>query len=279
MSWSVSADVAAASADQADQAGHADQSGHAGQSDHSDSTDQHGAADRIGHCFGHRFGDVGVLAEALSHRSGCHEHGAAASNDRLEFLGDAVLGLCVCDHLMERWPHFQPAQLSAVRSAVVSEATLADAARDCDLGSALLLGRGEARNGGADKSSILAGAFEAVLGAVYLDGGLGAASVAVERLLGRRIAAAAAEPGAAEAKTRFQELAAQRLGAAPAYSVSQSGPAHRPHFEAEVRVAADVWGAGAGSTKREAERRAAEAACRRFSHDGDMSAPTAAERL
>ena len=227
---------------------------------------------------GHRFDDAGLLTEALSHRSWCNEHYSdaprdrhVASNERLEFLGDAVLGLCVCELAVTQWPELGPGELSVVRAAVVSAEALAQAARDCDLGSALLLGRGEAATGGADKDSILADALEAVLGAVFLDSGLSAARDVVGRLLGERIAAAASQPGVRQAKNRFQELVAQRFGAEPTYEVSSSGPAHRPRFEAEARIEAEVWGRGEGSTKRAAELRAAEAACLRLQVRSDRS--------
>ncbi|WP_419839802.1 ribonuclease III [Candidatus Poriferisodalis sp.] len=238
---------------------------------------------------GHRFADASLLTEALSHRSWCNEHNSdvprdrhVASNERLEFLGDAVLGLCVCELAVTQWPELGPGELSVVRSAVVSAVALAGAARDCDLGSALLLGRGEAATGGADKESILADALEAVLGAVFLDGGLGAARDVVRHLLGERIAAAASEPGARQAKNRFQELVARRFGAEPTYEVSSSGPAHRLRFEAEARIETEVWGRGEGSTKRAAELRAAEAACLRLrgaEPKGEAVARAARERV
>ena len=212
---------------------------------------------------GHRFACPELLTEALSHRSWCHEHGGIP-NERLEFLGDAVLGLCVCDHAMRNWPRLCPGELSAVRAAVVNAESLAEAARECGLGAALLLGRGEADTGGADKDSILADAFEAVLGAAYLDAGLDAARGVVDRLLGPLIALEATQPGAGEAKTRLQELVARQFTVEPSYRVSSSGPAHRPSFVAEALVGSEIWGRGEGSSKRLAERRAAEAAYARM---------------
>ena len=220
---------------------------------------------------GHRFDNAGLLTQALSHRSWCHERNVerptgpqVASNERLEFLGDAVLGLCVCELAVTRWPDLGPGDLSAVRSAVVNASALAEAARGCDLGPVLLLGKGEAATGGADKESILADALEAVLGAVFLDGGFGAARDVVDRLLGQRLAQAASEPGTREAKNRLQELVARQFGTEPTYDVSSSGPAHRPRFVAAARISEEVWGRGEGSTKRAAERRAAQAACLRL---------------
>lgn len=232
---------------------------------------------------GHHFADAGLLTEALSHRSWCHERNVerpagvqVASNERLEFLGDAVLGLCVCQLAVTRWPGLGPGDLSAVRSAVVNAGALAQAARGCGLGPALLLGKGEVTTGGADKESILADALEAVLGAVFLDGGLSAACDVVERLLGQRISEAASEPGTREAKNRFQELVARQFGTEPTYDVSSSGPPHRPRFVAAAQISDEVWGRGEGSTKRAAERRAAQAACLRLLQDRD-DRPTDAE--
>ena len=221
------------------------------------------ARESLSERVGHRFADPALLTEALSHRSWCHEHDGIP-NERLEFLGDAVLGLCVCDHAMHNWPGLRPGELSAVRAAVVNAESLAETARDYGLGSALLLGRGEVGTGGADKDSILADAFEAVLGAVYLDAGLDAARDVVERLLGPLIALEAEQPGAGEAKTRLQELAVREFTLEPSYRVSSSGPAHRPSFVAEALVGSEIWGRGEGSSKRLAERRAAEAAYARM---------------
>ena len=232
---------------------------------------------------GYRFADAALLREALSHRSWCHERAASrpparpeASNERLEFLGDAVLGLCVSELAVARWPSLGPGDLSAVRSAVVNARSLAEAARACGLGAALLLGKGEAGSGGADKDSILSDGFEAVLGAAFLDGGLAAARGVVERLLGERLAEAAREPGLRESKNRLQEIAARQYGTEPTYEVSSSGPAHRLRFVAEARIDTAVWGRGEGPTKRAAERRAAEAACLRILDRG-ADRPTAAE--
>ena len=235
--------------------------------------------DRFERRVGYHFADAGLLTEALSHRSWCHERNVeqptgsqVASNERLEFLGDAVLGLCVCQLAVTRWPDLGPGDLSAVRSAVVNAGALAEAARHCELGSALLLGKGEAATGGADKESILADGLEAVLGAVFLDGGLVAACDIVERLLGERLAEAASEPGTREAKNRLQELVARQFGTEPIYDVSSSGPAHRPRFVAAARILDEVWGRGEGSTKRAAERRAAQAACIRLEDRDDRPA-------
>lgn len=210
--------------------------------------------------IGHRFGDPSLLEVALSHRSWCAEHPGHPSNERLEFLGDAVLGLVVTDALFERFPDEPEGQLAKARAAVVSAATLADVGSAMGLGEDLRLGKGEAASGGAEKSSILADAVEAVIGAVYLDGGLEPARALVIRQLDRRITEAASRPGARDYKTRLQELAAADGHRPPAYEITESGPDHLKRFHATVRIGGDIRGTGDGSSKKEAEQRAARAA-------------------
>ncbi|MYB03399.1 MAG: ribonuclease III [Acidimicrobiaceae bacterium] len=209
--------------------------------------------------LGHRFNDPALLELALTHRSWCAEHSGSSSNERLEFLGDAVLSLVVTGRLYERFGDWAEGDLAKARASLVNSATLAEVGRSVGLGEQLRLGRGEHVSGGRAKPSILADAVEAVIGAVYLDGGIGAADDAVGRLLGDRLDAVASSPGHADFKTRLQELAA-RLGLdPPSYEVTTSGPAHHRRFRAEV-WAGDEAGVGAGSTKKDAEQRAAEVA-------------------
>ena len=206
--------------------------------------------------LGHRFDDASLLELALTHRSWCAEHSESSSNERLEFLGDAVLGLVVTQRLYSRFGQWSEGDLAKTRAALVNSATLAEVGRSIGLGELLLLGRGEVASGGRHKSSILADAIEAVIGAVYLDGGIAAADNAVSRLLGSRLDAAASAPGHADFKTRLQELAARLGFAPPVYEVTTSGPAHDKLFEAEVR-AGTASGVGTGSTKKDAEQQAA----------------------
>ena len=209
--------------------------------------------------LGHRFNDPALLELALTHRSWCAEHSGSSSNERLEFLGDAVLSLVVTGRLYERFGDWAEGDLAKARASLVNSATLAEVGRSVGLGEQLRLGRGEHVSGGRAKPSILADAVEAVIGAVYLDGGIGAADASVGRLLVDRLDTVASSPGHADFKTRLQELAA-RLGLdPPSYDVSSSGPAHHRRFRAEVR-AGDEAGVGAGSTKKDAEQRAAEVA-------------------
>ncbi len=209
--------------------------------------------------LGHRFDDPALLELALTHRSWCAEHSGSSSNERLEFLGDAVLSLVVTQRLYDRFGDWTEGDLAKTRASLVKAATLAEVGRSVRLGELLRLGRGEDASGGRGKPSILADALEAVIGAVYLDGGIHAADETVGRLLGPRLDAAARSPGHADFKTRLQELAA-RLGLdPPSYDVTTSGPAHDRLFRAEVR-AGSASGLGRGQTKKDAEQHAAEIA-------------------
>ena len=182
------------------------------------------------------------------------------SNERLEFLGDAVLGLIVTDHIFLTYPDLPEGELAKVRATVVSAATLAEVAAELELGDAILLGKGEDASGGREKPSILADALEAVIGAVYLDGGWSAASDLVLGLLGERIAGAAAGPGGQDYKTRLQELAARHFEELPRYDVADEGPDHAKRFFATVFIAGASRGVGEGRSKKQAEQAAARAA-------------------
>ncbi len=197
---------------------------------------------------------------ALSHRSWCSENPGAPSNERLEFLGDAVLGLVVTDFLYARFPDQPEGQLAKTRASVVNASSLAEVGVALGLGDDLRLGKGEDGSGGREKASILADAVEAVIGAVYLDGGLDAARTLVLGQLDRRISDAASRPGARDYKTRLQEVAAADGEEPPVYVISESGPDHHKRFEASVSIGDVVRGTGDGSSKKEAEQRAARAA-------------------
>lgn len=213
-------------------------------------------ADRLGHAFG----DPERLERALAHRSWCAETPGHPSNERLEFLGDAVLGLVVTDHVFRSYPLLPEGELAKVRASVVSAAALADVAAELDLGEALLLGKGEDASGGREKPSILADALEAVIGAVYLDAGWEAAAAVVLGLLGERIAAAAAGPGGQDYKTRLQELSARSFEDVPSYQVVDEGPDHAKRFFATVVVGGRTRGRGEGRSKKQAEQAAARCA-------------------
>jgi ribonuclease III len=201
-----------------------------------------------------------LLERALTHRSFAYENGGLPTNERLEFLGDAVLGLIVTDTLFREYPDLPEGQLAKLRAAVVNMRALAGVARGLRLGSYVRLGKGEEGTGGRDKSSILADTLEAVLGAVYLDCGLSEADALVHRLFDPVIAHSARLGAGLDWKTSLQELTAAEILGVPEYHVDESGPDHQKSFRASVRIAGQVYGEGEGRSKKEAEQQAAEAA-------------------
>jgi ribonuclease III len=207
--------------------------------------------------------DTELLVLSLTHRSYAYEHGGLPPNERLEFLGDAVLGVVVTDHLYRAHPTLPEGQLAKLRASVVNMNALAGVARglgDGGLGAYLLLGRGEEMTGGRDKASILADGLEAVIGAVYLEHGLEPARALVHRLFDTLLAEAPRRGAGLDWKTSLQELTAAAGLGVPEYQVDESGPDHRKEFTATVVVAGKSYGAGDGRTKKEAEQKAAEAA-------------------
>ncbi len=211
--------------------------------------------------LGHSFGDLNLLRHALAHRSWCGEQeGGAPSNERLEFLGDAVLSLVVARYTYDRYPTFAEGQLAKIRSAVVNARVLAGVAGRLGLGDVLLLGRGEEASGGRTKASILADAFEAVLGAVYLDAGWDAAVQLVLRELGEPIERAGREPDDYDHKSRLQERAVREGAGPPRYVVTGSGPDHDRAYVAEVYLDGSRCGVGEGRSKKDAEQDAARQA-------------------
>ena len=216
--------------------------------------------DRLEDHLGRPFDDRTMLARALAHRSFCAENPTFESNERLEFLGDAVLGLVVTDYIYRAFPHLPEGELAKVRASVVNAGVLAELATEIELGSFVLLGKGEGLSGGREKPSILADALEAVIGAVYLDAGWEAAAAVVLGLLGERIAAAAAGPGGQDYKTRLQELSARSFEDVPSYQVVDEGPDHAKRFFATVVVGGRTRGRGEGRSKKQAEQAAARCA-------------------
>ena len=209
------------------------------------------------------------MVHALTHRSWCAEHPGDESNERLEFLGDAVLGVVVTDHLFSAFPDLPEGQLAKARAAVVSSTTLAEVGRELGVGLDLRLGKGEDASGGREKASILADAVEAVLGAMYLDGGVEPVRRLVLEQLSERIDQAAERPGDKDYKTRLQEIAAHDGFTPPVYALTESGPDHHKRFHATVAVGGERLGAGTGTSKKEAEQKAARAAYeRRSAQDG-----------
>jgi ribonuclease-3 len=204
-----------------------------------------------------------LLTLALTHRSYAYEHGGLPTNERLEFLGDAVLGLTVTDELFHRHPDRSEGDLAKLRASVVNTQALAEVARnltDDGLGVHLLLGRGEVNTGGADKSSILADSMESLLGAIYLHHGIDAVRGVILRLFGALLETAPTLGAGLDWKTSLQELTAARGLGAPAYQVTSTGPDHDKEFTAVVVVMNTEYGSGVGRSKKEAEQKAAEAA-------------------
>ncbi len=208
--------------------------------------------------------DGHLLLQALRHRSWCAENPGWESNERLEFLGDSVLGLIVTAHLFRTYPDIPEGELTKVRASVVNSAALAEVAAELDLGPALMLGKGEDQSGGREKPSILADATEALIGAVYMDRGWGAAEAAVMGLFGARIEEAAAGPGGQDYKTRLQELCARTFDQLPRYVLRDEGPDHAKEFEATVHVQGQAQGSGRGRSKKQAEQAAAREAWERL---------------
>ena len=230
---------------------------------------------RLQDALGHAFSDRVHLEAALVHRSYCAEHPDASPNERLEFLGDAVLGLSVTRHVFDEYPDLPEGELAKLRASVVNAAALAAVAGELDLGNALLLGKGEDASGGRAKPSILADAMEAVIAAVYLDGGWEAADAMVLRLLGERIRAGSVGPGGDDYKTRLQEMAARRFDQLPRYHVRSEGPDHSKQFFATVTLRGTPYGEGEGRSKKQAEQAAAREAWQRLQAEGDSGSEPA----
>ena len=223
-----------------------------------------------------------LLELALTHRSWAHENGGLPTNERLEFLGDAVLQIVVTERLYHDHPEVPEGQLAKMRAATVSEPALAAVARDLGLGEFIRLGKGEALSGGRDKDSILSDTVEALIGATYLTQGLEATREVVTRLVARLLEAAPSRGAGLDWKTSLQELAAVHHLGAPSYEVTSEGPDHERVFTAAAVVADEVRGTGTGPSKKVAEHAAAEVAYATIlaSHgDGGLTIPGVTEAL
>jgi ribonuclease III len=196
----------------------------------------------------------------MSHRSWCAEHPDTQSNERLEFLGDAVLGWVVADLAYHRYDDLPEGALTGLRKGVVNALALAEVAGSLGLGEHLLLGRGEDAAGGREKPSILSDALEALFGAVYVDGGPDAAHAVIDRLIGLRLQGTVARLDFLDAKSRLQELAVRYGAGMPEYHTRSEGPDHAKRFFATVVIDGRIAGEGTGRSKKAAEQAAAEAA-------------------
>jgi len=204
--------------------------------------------------------DESLLCRALTHRSYAYENGGLPTNERLEFLGDSVLGLVVTDSLFGAHPDLAEGHLAKLRAAVVNMRALAEVARTLGLGDYIFLGRGEESTGGRNKPSILADTMEAVIAAVYLSTGLRGATTFVHHLLDPLMESSASLGAGLDWKTSLQELTSSGSLGVPEYLVTEEGPDHRKSFHAESVVGSELMGSGSGSSKKEAEQMAAEVA-------------------
>lgn len=227
--------------------------------------------------IGYFFRDPALLMEAMTHSSAAREYnhrvGAADQalvwNERLEFLGDSVLSLVISTRIMVGTRRLNEGELSKIRAGVVQERSLAGAARDIDLGACLLLSKGEQRSGGSEKDSLLADALEALIGAVYLDGGFGEAEKVVNRVINYQLVDDWRELLVVDYKTQLQEVIQEERKATPFYELADiSGPAHAPHFVVQVKVGNDVLAIGRGSSKKRASQDAAMHALKRRADHG-----------
>jgi ribonuclease-3 len=201
-----------------------------------------------------------VIDLALTHRSFAYESGGIPTNERLEFLGDSVIGLVITEELYKRFPEMDESGLSPLRSGVVSTRALSQVARSLGIGREVRIGRGEEVTGGREKNSILADSLEALIGAIYLEHGLEKAEHAIITLMQEAIEEAISRGATLDGKTSLQELVAARGEGSPEYEISESGPDHAKEFQATAIVAGERVSAGRGKSKREAEQEAARLA-------------------
>jgi len=208
----------------------------------------------------HVFRNKQLLSQALIHRSYAYEHtdGKISDNERLEFLGDAVLGLAISDCIFARFPDFLEGEMTRIRSVLVSRSTLEGLARRLDLGGLISLGKGEAASGGAEQTKNLSGAFEAIIGAIYVDGGFKKASKFIESQFKAELEKISANGAQKDYKSILQEYTSKLYKATPKYVViSEEGPDHKKHFEVAVFFGGMMQGAGKGKNKKSAEQDAA----------------------
>lgn len=232
--------------------------------------------------LGYRFRDPALLRAALVHTSYVNERGDVApeSNERLEFLGDAVLSLVVAHRLYERRPESEEGDLTVLRAWLVRQSTLARWAQSLRLGEYLLLGRGEARSGSRERGAILARTFEAVLGAIYLDGGSEGVRQVVLPRMDRELAGGSTPQKVVDAKSRLQQVTQAKFDATPEYQLVEStGPSHAPAFTFQVQAGPDVTARGTGYSKRAAQQVAAHAALKELGVTEGYEVPEEDEQL
>jgi ribonuclease-3 len=221
-----------------------------------------GNREKLQTLIGYHFSDVALLSEALTHRSYANEQRTkCADNERLEFLGDAILGLVIAEALFAGDPQRPEGELSRLRSELVNAGTLAQLARQIDLGASLYLGRGEVKAGGSDKENILGDAFEALLGAIYREGGITAVRPVILDLFAQVMIDKTQQQGNSDFKSQLQEYLQALQQTPPEYVlIATEGPEHDRTFVVEARIPGRVLGVGQGRSKKEAEQAAAKAA-------------------
>ncbi len=218
--------------------------------------------------IGHEFNDPALLRQALTHSSYANEDPGGDDYERLEFLGDAVLELIVSHMLLDRFPECREGELSQMRASAVNRRTLAAIGRRLRLGEHTRMSHGEEKTGGRDKDTILADVFEAVIGSLYLDAGLGAAAAFIERWFDLLFEGYDRRILFTDYKTRLQETTQARFGAAPTYRVlGATGPDHDKRFTIEASLGSKIFGVGQGRSKKDAEQEAAKAAFEKISQD------------
>jgi ribonuclease-3 len=216
----------------------------------------------------HIFTNTELLDQALTHKSYANETRAVAHNERMEFLGDAVLNLIISEYLMKACPDSTEGDLSRLRASIVNEPSLAEVARTIGIGTFLLLGKGEDQTGGREKNSLLANSIEALIAAIYLDAGIGKTESFIIHFFSDRLNSACSHRTTHDYKTELQELCQDRMRQLPEYRIiSETGPDHQKLFEVEIFVKDVVYGRGVGKSKKEAEQRAAKEALKKFTDD------------
>lgn len=214
--------------------------------------------------LGYKFKNINLLKNALTHSSYANEvRNGFSSNERLEFLGDSVLSIIVSDYIFNKFPKMPEGELTRLRSSLVCEKALCEFSRELNLGDYLLLGKGEEKGGGRERDSILADAFEAVLAAIYIDGGMEPAKKHVMNFVLREIKHHSSEDTFKDYKTNLQEIIQQNPEESISYILTdESGPDHDKSFTVEVRMNSNVIGVGSGKSKKQAEQMAAKEALR-----------------
>jgi ribonuclease-3 len=215
----------------------------------------------------YRFKRTALIEQALTHKSFAKEQPGNSGdfNERLEFLGDAILELVISEYIYKSYPHYTEAELSKIKAYAVQERTLADASVNLDIGHYLRLGKGEETSGGRKKPSLLADAFEALIAAIYLDGGLKNTRIFILGNLEEKINTLVSRNLIFDFKTKFQEVVQEKFSILPKYRIKkEEGPEHMKTFEVEVFINTDLYGTGRGKSKKESEQKAAQAGLKKL---------------